>query len=430
MGTTFGRSRRAMNLKVLSTTDPASIRAAESRIHPKQTLFVVSSKSGGTVETRTLLDYFWSRIPDGRHFVAITDAGTSLEALGRERGFRKVFAHSADGGPLTGGANIGGRYSALSYFGLVPAALSGVPVGALLERAHEVHQACHACVPTADNPGAWLGSVMGEAALAGRDKLTLAFDPRLAALGLWVEQLIAESTGKDGKGILPVHGETLGPPHVYGADRLFVAIGDPPGYALDDLEGAGHPVVRIPFRDRLQLGAEFFRWEFATAIAGHILGIQPFNQPNVQEAKDATARILSGEVPAPDAATPSMQEVLDTVQPGDYIAIQVYARQTPALDERLQAMRLRLRDRYRVATTVGYGPSFLHSTGQLHKGGPNTGVFLAYVPDDRTDLEIPGRPYTFGELKHAQALGDLQSLRDHHRRVSWITRQDIEGLAK
>jgi transaldolase/glucose-6-phosphate isomerase len=429
MGATFGRSRRAMTLKVISTTDPAAIRAAESRIQPKQTLFVVSSKSGTTIETRALFDYFWSRIPDGRHFAAITDAGTPLEALGRERGFRKVFAHTADGGPLTGGANIGGRYSALSYFGLVPAALAGVPVRELLERAHEVHQACHACVPMADNPGAWLGAALGEAALAGRDKLTLALDPRLAALGMWIEQLIAESTGKDGKGILPVVGEPLGAPHVYGGDRLFVAIGEPEGYALDDLEGAGQPVVRIPFRDRQQLGAEFFRWEFATAIAAHVLGIHPFNQPNVQEAKDATDRVLAGDAAGTDAKTPPAREVLESVRPGDYIALLAYTRETPLLDERLQQARVALRDRYRVATTVGYGPSYLHSTGQLHKGGPASGVFLVYAPEERADLDIPGRPYSFGDLKRAQAHGDVASLQAHGRRVAWITKKDIEALA-
>jgi len=426
---TYPRRRRGLRLKVLATTDPAEIRAVTARLDLARTLFVVSSKSGTTIEMQSLFEHFWSLAPDGGHFVAITDAGTPLERLAAERGFRATFALSAEGGPLTGGANIGGRYSALSYFGLVPAALAGAPVAELLERAHEMHQACHLCVPPAENPGAWLGAVLGEAARAGRDKLTLVLPRELATLGGWIEQLIAESTGKDGAGIIPVDGEPLGDPSAYGDDRVFVAIGDEQAATLDALARAGHPVVRLPYRDRAQLGAEFFRWELATAIAGHVLGIRPFNQPNVQEAKDATARILTGGAPS-KPRTPSAAEVLATAAPRDYIAIQAYARRTPRLDALLQAARLRLRDRFRVATTVGYGPAFLHSTGQLHKGGPPSGIFLAYVPADRRDLPIPGRPYGFGELKRAQAIGDLESLQRRGRRVAWVTRREIEGWAR
>ncbi len=356
-------------------------------------------------------------MPDGRHFIAITDPGTPLEATARERGFRRVFLNPPD---------IGGRYSALSYFGLAPAALAGVDLRRLLDETAEMQQACHACVPTASNPGAWLGAVLGEAAKAGRDKLTLLLPEPVASFGSWVEKLIAESTGKEGRGILPVEGEPLGPPEVYGEDRLFVAIGDHAG--LDVLEAAGHPVVRLPYREPYQLGAEFFRWEFATAVAGHVLGIHPFDQPNVQQAKDATARILEGETA--DEATPPLGEVLASVQHGDYIAILAYLPRTMAHQASLQAVRTRLRDRYRVATTVGFGPRFLHSTGQLHKGGPPTGVFIQIVGDDPEDLAIPGRPYTFGQLKHAQALGDLASLRGQGRRVARITLEEMEGVAK
>jgi hypothetical protein len=369
------------------------------------------------VETLSQLAYFWDRIPDGDHFIAITDAGTPLEALGRERGFRRVFLNQPD---------IGGRYSALSHFGLVPAALIGADVGLLLSRAGEMQEACRPGATAAENPGAWLGAVIGEAALAGRDKLTLFAPDELKALGTWVEQLIAESTGKLGRGILPVEGESLGDPGVYGDDRLFVAIGNHDG--LDDLEAAGHPVVRLPYADRYQLSSEFFRWEYATAVAGHILGINPFDQPNVQEAKDATNKILAGATF--DEGTGPVAELLDAVGPSDYIAILAYVPRNPENIAALQAARMRLRDRHRVATTVGFGPRFLHSTGQLHKGGPGTGVFIQIVGDDPVDLAIPGQEYTFGGLKHAQALGDLESLRAHKRRVARTTMAQMEEIGR
>ena len=407
-------------LIVLDTTDPAEIAAVEARIDLARTLFVVASKSGTTLETLSHLAYFWERVPDGAHFVCITDPGTPLEATARERGFRRVFANPPE---------IGGRYSALSYFGLVPAALVGVDLAALLDSAVEMRHACDSCVPAADNPGAWLGAALGAAAQAGRDKCTLVLPEGVAAFGGWVEQLIAESTGKRGTGILPVAGEPLGPPAVYGDDRLFVALYDPgegDHEGLEALQRAGHPVVTLPFAGPAQLGGEFFRWEFATAVAGHVLGIHPFDQPNVQQAKDATARILDGA--AVDAATPPLDELLASVGEGDYIALQAFLPRTEAHAAALQAARVRLRDRYRVATTVGFGPRFLHSTGQLHKGGAANGVFIQIAGEDRDDLAIPGAPYSFGQLKQAQALGDLDALRSLGRRVACATIEDLERL--
>jgi transaldolase/glucose-6-phosphate isomerase len=422
--TTFGQRPGALELVVLDTTDPQQIAGVADRLEAGRTLFIAASKSGGTIETRSQLDLFFERAERegsgaGRHFVAITDPGTPLAALAEERGFRRVFENPPE---------IGGRYSALSYFGLVPAALAGVPIGALLDRAAGMRRGCHTCVPVADNPGAWLGAVLGEAAAAGRDKLTLVLPKELASLGTWIEQLVAESTGKQGQGILPVEGEPLGPPERYGDDRLFVVIGEPnDGAALDALALAGHPVVRLPYDGPEQLGAEFFRWEFATAIAGHVLGVHPFDQPNVQEAKDATARGLAGETV--DESTPTAAEVLATVTPGDYVAILAYVPRNEENDRWLQAARIAIRDRYRVATTVGYGPRFLHSTGQLHKGGPPSGVFLQLVGEDEVELPIPGTGYDFGTLKRAQAAGDLASLQALGRRVARVTEQELRALA-
>jgi transaldolase/glucose-6-phosphate isomerase len=417
LSASFGTAPGMLELRVLDTTDPAEILTVERDIDLARTLFIVASKSGTTIETMSHLAYFWNKLRDGGHFIAITDRGTPLEQVARERGFRRVFLSPAD---------VGGRYSALSYFGLVPAALIGVDLDALLDRAHEMLHACHYCVPAEENPGAWLGAVIGEAALASRDKLTLVLPPEIAGLGDWIEQLIAESTGKEGTGILPVTDEPLGAPDVYGNDRLFVAIGEHGGLA--QLEAAGHPVVRLPYSDTFQIGTEFFRWEFATAVAGHVLGINPFDQPNVEEAKETTASILREGV-GNEPAQAELRALLDQVKPGDYIAIQAYLPPTDEIEQQLSAARLRLRDRYRVATTVGFGPRYLHSTGQLHKGGPNTGVFIQIVGEDKEDVAIPGMPYTFGTLKNAQALGDLLSLRAHGRRVGRATLAQLQEVS-
>ena len=425
MAASFGRAPDGLELLVLDTTDPQAIAETASRLPAGRTLYIAASKSGTTVETRSQLEFFWERLQRedpaaGRHFIAITDAESPLAALAEERRFRRVFENPPD---------IGGRYSALSYFGLVPAALAGVPIGAVLEDAASMRRACHTCVPAADNPGAWLGAALAEAHAAGRDKLTLVLPEGIASLGCWVEQLIAESTGKAGTGILPVEGEPLGPPSRYGDDRLFVALGEPDGSApaLDALQAAGHPVIRLPEVGPAGLGGEFYRWEFATAVASHLLGVHPFDQPNVQEAKDRTAEVLSGE--AVDTATPRAAELLERLEPSGYIAILAYLPRSEENDRRLQAVRAALRDRYRVATTVGYGPRFLHSTGQLHKGGPGGGVFLQLVGEDTVALPIPGAGHDFGTLKRAQAAGDLAALRAHGRLVARVDREELEALA-
>lgn len=415
---TFGTMPGMLDLKVLDTTVPSQIRDVERGLDFEKTLFIVASKSGGTIETLSHFAYFWDKIPDGAHFIAITDPGTSLEALANERGFRRVFANRPD---------IGGRYSALSYFGLVPAALIGVDLRKLLAQAFDMRDASGAATPAATNPGGWLGAVMGEAALHGRDKLTLVMPPELATLGYWIEQLIAESTGKGGRGILPIEGEPLGPPRVYGTDRLFAGIGA--NGQLDELADAGQPVVRLGYSDPYQLGAEFFRWELATAVAGHVLHINPFDQPNVQEAKDATARILASGGGA-QLQLRTLDDILAAIVPGDYIAITAYLNRNAPNFDALQSARVALRDRFRVATTVGFGPRYLHSTGQFHKGGPNSGVFIQVVDDSESELPIPGKPYGFAQLNRAQALGDLTSLQAHGRRVTRVSLAELTAAAR
>ena len=416
--TTFGTAERALRLIVLDTTHPVTIERVTGELDLDHTLFIVASKSGTTTETLSHFAHFWSLTGRGEQFVAITDPGTPLEDLAAEHGFRATFRNPED---------IGGRYSALSYFGLVPAALIGMDVHGLLDRAEEMECANDGCVAVSDAPAALLGAVMGEGALAGRDKLTLFLPPEIASFGNWVEQLIAESTGKEGKGILPVVGEDLGEPRVYGDDRVFVAIGDHAG--LDILEAAGHPAIRLRYDGPLQIGAEFFRWELATAVAGHILGINAFDQPNVAEAKAATKEILE-QGPGEAAGFDDLGAVLAEVRPGDYVSIQAYLDRTPETEEVLQGIRMRLRDRLHVATTLGFGPRFLHSTGQLHKGGPNTGVFVQVVDERRdADPDIPGGAFSFGTLIDAQALGDLRSLRAHDRRVARVTLEQLAGSA-
>src|SRR5262245_41799413 len=410
---TFGSADGGLELIVLDTTHPATIKRVAGELDLRTTLFIVASKSGGTTETLSHFAHFWDTTPIGHQFVAITDPGTPLETLAREHGFRHVFLNPDD---------IGGRYSALSYFGLVPACLIGAPLHEVLDRAEEMEVATARVVPAAQSPGATLGALMAEAARAGRDKLTLALPPEIASFGSWAEQLIAESTGKEGRGIVPIVNEPLGAPDVYGRDRVFVAIGEHDALdTLDALESVGHPVARLAFDDREQIGGEFFRWELATAIAGSILGINAFDQPNVQEAKDATKEILaSGSVE--DPGFDDLGALLKEVGEGDYVAILAYLDRTSETEDAIERVRLAFRDRYRVATTSGFGPRFLHSTGQLHKGGANNGVFIQVVDRRRSvDVPIPGQPYTFGTLIDAQALGDLRSLRMRGRRVARVT---------
>jgi transaldolase/glucose-6-phosphate isomerase len=438
----FPPGANGLPLTVLDSTDPAAVRAVE-RGHPAEsTLFIVASKSGTTAETAAFGEYFYDRARGklgeraGGNFVAITDPGTPLELLAVRRGFRRVFRNFAD---------IGGRYSALSYFGVVPAALLGVDVGELLERSLRMANACSAYAPERENPGLQLGAALGGWALAGREKVTFLTPRRYAPLGLWLEQLLAESTGKGGKGLLPVAGEPDGRPAVYGDDRCFVVFlaQDAPDPALErkaaGLEKAGFPVITIRLDDALDIGQEFFRWEVATAAAGAILGINPFDQPNVGESKENTGILLDGfrrtgalpeEKPfaadrplaffagaGGESGREALRRFLGEVRTGDYLAIQAWLPPEPEYDRALQALRKMLRAKYRTATTLGYGPRFLHSTGQYHKGGANTGVFLQLTADPAEDLPIPGEPFTFGLFERAQALGDLQALRRHGRRI-------------
>ena len=429
---TFGAVKGYPRLHVLDTTDPATIIATRRKIRIGYTLFVVASKSGETTETLSHFAYFWNQVQKGgrggkpgRQFAAITDPGTSLEKLAKDHGFRWIFPNPPD---------IGGRYSVLSYFGLVPGALMGVNVGELLERATEMASSCADSVPAESNPGVWLGAVMGQLALRGRNKLTLIASPKVATFGYWVEQLLAESTGKEGKGIVPVEGEPLGRPAVYGADRLFAYIrmdSDAPNRAVSALEKAGHPVVTLTLRDKLDLGGEFLRWEIATATAGSILGIDPFDQPNVQESKDNTKRVLAkfesaGKLPPADSTPASKARVgvkglLERAKPGAYFAIMAYTARTATSEAAISAIRTAVRDNTQIATTAGYGPRFLHSTGQLHKGGPKTGLFLQIVQQDTQDVAIPGQPFSFSILKQAQSLGDLQSLSSRRLPVLRVT---------
>ncbi|MBI1845991.1 MAG: ribose 5-phosphate isomerase B [Candidatus Rokubacteria bacterium] len=429
LATTFEPAPGFPRLTVLDTTDPGAIRAVLARITPARTLFLVSSKSGTTLEMLALyrlmraeLERPEAGVPEpGRHFVAITDAGTPLERLAAEARFRRTFVNASD---------IGGRFSALSCFGLVPGALLGLDLTALLERAAAMAAACGPGVAPRDNPGLRLGAILGGLGLAGRDKVTLVVSPALASLGAWLEQLITESTGKSGKGFVLVNEEPLGPPEVYGADRVFVGItlgGAPDVEAtLGRLEAAGHPVVRLRMGDRLELGAEIFRWELATATAGTILEINPFDEPNVSQAKAATQAALgsfreSGRLPDwPAETAEDLARTLARAKAGDYVALLAYVTPTPDTTAALQRLRVLIRDCTHLATTVGYGPRYLHSTGQLHKGGPPTPIAVIFAAEDAGDLPIPGERHGFGTLKMAQALGDLATLREAHRRALWM----------
>ncbi len=422
MQRTFGTSPGMLQLEILDSTHPDAVLELQQRLDLDHTLFIVSSKSGLTIETLSQFEYFWNLTPHGEHFIAITDPDSLLQTLGEERGFRRVFVNRPD---------IGGRYSALSFFGLVPGALIGADIDEMLSQAIAMAGACRAETPDG-NPGAQLGAAIGEASLAGRDKLTLWLPAEMASFGDWVEQLLAESTGKLGNGIVPIVGEPAAPSAEYGGDRIFVVLGQHPAAA--QLEAAGHPVIRLDYAGKQQLGGEFFRWEFATAVAGQRLGINAFDQPNVQSAKDATSHILEAGI-TEAARTPPLEDVLAKVRPGDYIALLAYLPRNDATEVELKALRRQLQARFNVATTLGFGPRYLHSTGQLHKGGANNGVFLLLTDEPSNDALIPGQPFSFGRLHQAQALGDLQSLLSAGRRVAHVRltpdqNEAIEALAR
>jgi transaldolase / glucose-6-phosphate isomerase len=420
-GQSFGRRAGYPELQVLDSTEPSSVLAVAEAGDLGRAFFVVSSKSGSTLEPNIFFDYFYGRVEKalgaraGERFIVVTDPGSALEKEASRRRVRRIFP---------GDSKIGGRYSALSNFGLVPAALAGADVAEMLRRAGSVAELCRREGP--ENPGLSLGAAIGTAAIAGRDKVTFFVGHPIGRFGMWIEQLIAESTGKEGKGILPVEGEAPGPPVVYGKDRFFVGIGRrgsrETSRAIDPLVEAGHPAATFEVEDARDLGAEMFRWEFATAVAGKLLGINPFDQPNVQEAKDRTNEILSGKstVDAGQSTgvdAEAVRGLIDSVRTGDYFAITAYLHETRETEAALERIRLAVRDARKVATTVGFGPRFLHSTGQLHKGGPDTGVFLQITAEPREDVPIPGKPYGFGQVVAAQAAGDLAALRSRGRRA-------------
>jgi hypothetical protein len=449
-------------LHILDSTDPAQIRSIEKKVNLAKTLFIVSSKSGSTLEPNIYKQYFFERVQQtlgnnkdkaGSQFIAITDPGSKMQLVAERDHFRHIFY---------GVPSIGGRYSALSNFGMVPAAAMGLDIGKFLQRTKEMVEACQPATPVEQNPGAMLGLILGTAAKLGRDKITLITSPEISDLGAWLEQLIAESTGKLGKGIIPVDRETLGAPDVYGNDRVFAYLrlegaSDPTQDAkVAAIEKAGQPVVRIAVSDTYSLGQEFFRWEIATAVAGSIIGINAFNQPDVEASKIVTKQLTSeyetkGALPAEKpiveeagfklftdernaadlakdiakAAGASSDSALKNylrahlarLATGDYFALLAYVEMNAEHESLLQNLRLAVRDRKRVATVLGFGPRFLHSTGQAYKGGPNSGVFLQVTCDDAQDLPVPGQKYTFGIVKAAEARGDFQVLADRKRRA-------------
>ena len=451
---TFGRIDGAPDFHVLDSTDPVQVAATEAAVDLANTIVIVSSKSGSTIEPNILLEYFFDRVqktvgPDqaGRRIIAVTDPGSSLEQLATERGFRYI---------VHGVPQIGGRYSALSAFGLVPAAVMGINVGRFLDRASAMVDACSAGSRDEENPGVLLGATLGELALQGRDKLTIIASPAIFDLGAWLEQLVGESTGKSGKGIVPIALEAPVEPALYGHDRVFVYVRFEPAAdaaqdaAVSALAEAGHPVVRLSMADVYDIGQEFFRWEIATAVAGAIIGINPFDQPDVEASKIETRRLTdayaaTGSLPAETAivsagplslftdpvnaatlaagagAQPTVVAYLRAhfarASPGDYAAILAYLPMTAANQAQLQETRTLVLDRCRIATCLGFGPRFLHSTGQIYKGGPASGVFLQVTCEDAVDLPVPGRAYTFGVVKAAQARGDFQVLADRSRRA-------------
>ena len=466
---TFGPQSGFPRLHVLDSTDPAQVKTLEEKVDLAKTVFIVASKSGSTLEPNVFQQYFFDRVRETvgaeqapKHFIAVTDPGSQLEKAARDLGFRHIFH---------GVKSIGGRYSALSDFGMVPAAVMGVDTPRFLEHSDRMAAACSPCSSAPENPGVVLGILLGALALEGRDKVTILSSPGIHDLGAWLEQLLAESTGKQGRGLIPVDREPVGPPEVYGNDRVFVHLrltSDPDEeqtQALEKLEAAGHPVVRIEIPDVHDLGQEWFRWEIATAVAGSILGINPFDQPDVEAAKIAARKLTdeveqSGSLPAEtpffetagaklfaddsnaaalsQAAGPNpslsdyLRAHLGRAGAGDYVALLAYIEMNEAHENSLQAARVSIRDAKHTATCLGFGPRFLHSTGQAYKGGPNSGVFLQITCDDAVDLPIPGRAYTFGVVKAAQARGDFEVLAERGRRALRLhLGSDVEaGLAK
>jgi transaldolase/glucose-6-phosphate isomerase len=453
MRKSFGKIDGFPELHVLDSTDPAQIKSLENKIDLANTLFIVSSKSGATLEPNIFKQYFFERARQavgedevGKRFVAITDPGSKLRQAAESDRFRKIFL---------GVPTIGGRYSALSDFGMAPAAATGVDVAKFLDRTSAMVSVCGAEVAVRDNPAVVLGTVLGVAHNQHRDKITIKASPGIQDLGAWLEQLLAESTGKNGNGLIPVDRESLASPDAYGDDRVFVYLklesdAEPAtDTAIDALEHAGQPVLRISLPDVYNLGQEFFRWEIATAVAGSIIGINPFDQPDVEASKLATKKLTeeyerSGSLPAETSifeaegiklfADESNTEALnsaignrslisylkahlDRLQPGDYFALLAYIEMNDPHERKLQWVRHIVRDTKRVATCLGFGPRFLHSTGQAYKGGPNTGVFLQITCDDAADLPVPGQKYTFGIVKAAQARGDFEVLAERGRRA-------------
>lgn len=451
---TFGRITRFPTLHVLDSTDPSQVKALERQIDISKTLFIVSSKSGSTLEPNIFKQYFFERtkqtvgaVKVGSHFMAITDPGSKMQQVAEADRFLHVFF---------GRPSVGGRYSALSNFGMIPAAVMGLDTKRFLSRAAEMARACGAAVAVEENPGALLGIILGAAANAGRDKVTIITSPGISDLGAWLEQLLAESTGKIGKGVIPVDRETLAAPADYSSDRVFVYVRLESGVDADQdakvaaIEKAGHPLVRITMADTYDLGAEFFRWEVATAVAGAVIGINAFNQPDVEASKIATRNLTSeyektGALPAEQPVVDDagvklftdqknagelakaagndrslagyLKAHLARIKPGDYFAVLGYIQMNAEHEQALQAVRLSVRDKKHVATCLGFGPRFLHSTGQAYKGGPNSGVFLQITCDDSVELPVPGQKYTFGVVKAAQARGDFQVLAERGRRA-------------
>lgn len=445
----FGVAPGALELIVLDTTDPTAILTQQRRLSPERFCAIVSSKSGTTIEITALSRYWYERLSSlakrpGAPFLAITDARTPLESQAKAWNFRRIFVHGKGAG-----AEVGGRFSALTYFGLVPAALIGVNTQRLLERAQEMFARCGVSVRLEDNPGVQLGAAIGSLGLAGKDKLTLLCSDATAGFSTWVEQLIAESLGKQGKGIIPIHGEKINPHAFYGEDRLFIELqlASAPDRALEEHVAAlirqNHPVIRIRWEDLYDLGGEVAKWELATAVAGAVMEVNPFDEPNVQESKDRTKVLLEQHARSRtwndeakeiceekdivvyaaslDLAAESLAQCLGrffaTRQAGDYIAFLSFLPRLRELDEILYTLREQARVDFGLATLLGFGPRYLHSTGQLFKGGSNSGLFVLLTSEEPEDLPIPGEPFTFGILKQAQALGDFQAMRERKRRV-------------